>query len=387
MHKRYLTTDIVLSAVKAVSLFFFLFNQYFNWFIGYTFNLSLLGFALLAVFAFLNGHKLDNLSFRRALFCLATFFVWMLFSFVISRSGEYANIKIQKIFLVFTGFAIVPYAFNRSLDYKLFKYLIILAAIFYAGGILYLNELGAISFVRDSKGFFEKAPDYLGLSYILVFGIILLVDSFNILKGFLLLAILAAMLLLGARGPVIFLLLTFLMRFIFDFRRYLKTISLFYAFSGIMIIGYYVSTSNFTEILESRFEAALTNRQNSSLQGREFDYEYALTSLESSPIIGDGIGSFGVVHYGIDGKRHPHNLFLEISAETGLIGLLIFCVFIVTFVFSLTIGGQNSNIFKAYKLEILSLLVFVFLESLKSSGLDEHRALFCFAGLMYTKFE
>ena len=67
-------------------------------------------------------------------------------------------------------------------------------------------------------------------------------------------------------------------------------------------------------------------------------------------------------------STHPHNLYLEILSETGLIGFVIFFSFIIIFLkFSLNhLNKVNLNI-KPYLIGSISLIL-VYLWPLKSSG-------------------
>ena len=47
------------------------------------------------------------------------------------------------------------------------------------------------------------------------------------------------------------------------------------------------------------------------------------------PIIGYGTGNYGFFYTGVDAKVYPHNLFVEILYENGILGLLI--LFLILF--------------------------------------------------------
>lgn len=68
-----------------------------------------------------------------------------------------------------------------------------------------------------------------------------------------------------------------------------------------------------------------------SAQSRLQLYSDAARVISQSPVLGHGLGSFGyLVSYATEGA-YPHNLFLEIAVDTGLIGLSLFlCGFVPT---------------------------------------------------------
>lgn len=73
------------------------------------------------------------------------------------------------------------------------------------------------------------------------------------------------------------------------------------------------------------------NSEDSSLNGRSYLWERAIQMIESKPFIGYGYGSYNTFAsiYGVrtsstgDWAFHAHNIYLQVLAETGLIGGLV----------------------------------------------------------------
>ena len=53
-------------------------------------------------------------------------------------------------------------------------------------------------------------------------------------------------------------------------------------------------------------------------------YRATLSAIPDHPFLGTGIGSWSTFYFGNDQRNYPHNLFLEIAFEQGLIGLTAF---------------------------------------------------------------
>jgi O-antigen ligase len=109
-------------------------------------------------------------------------------------------------------------------------------------------------------------------------------------------------------------------------------------------------------------------------------YSAAWQLFKNKPFFGLGTGGF-------PGGGYPHNIILEIAAENGLLGLLIFFGFLFTICQR---GYQflNDNFIKINKqAKIMGLIILVISVSLFvgrqfSFGLDMHKDLFVFLGLI-----
>ncbi|MDR1475512.1 MAG: O-antigen ligase family protein [Holosporales bacterium] len=113
-------------------------------------------------------------------------------------------------------------------------------------------------------------------------------------------------------------------------------------------------------------------------------YKSAWTMFLEHCLIGVGFGGWPY-HHGLgDMECHPHNIFLEIASETGLVGLvLFFSILIVIF-----------SRFTAEKLRSLPLMqtflcvfLFCFANALKSGDLNDNIAFFCYMGVLAGMFE
>jgi O-antigen ligase len=109
----------------------------------------------------------------------------------------------------------------------------------------------------------------------------------------------------------------------------------------------------------------------------------AIKSIYENPLLGIGFGSFGLYYANTDERNYPHNMFLEILCETGLIGflLLLFLVFnylsVILFKFMLK-GTAQHKVYIGFPLASLSLLM----QSMKASSICDLRFTFSFIGLI-----
>lgn len=117
---------------------------------------------------------------------------------------------------------------------------------------------------------------------------------------------------------------------------------------------------------------------NSSIFARVWHTAFVLNTLKDNPDIvlwGAGFGSYGTLCCGTDDRsNYPHNVFLEIWIETGIIGVIIFSGFLF-FIF-------QAGINKGFLWMITFSVLFIFLNMLKSFSLVDIRIFFMFASLL-----
>src|SRR4030066_74592 len=155
-------------------------------------------------------------------------------------------------------------------------------------------------------------------------------------------------------------------------------------FLGVSLLAYfsdYFSTFIHRTIL-------LIERSEESSPERVDMYTQALRTFLSFPyfLSGTGIGGFIVSYAGFDDKRgiYPHNIFLEMASELGVLGL--FAIFLLIFWslkdgFSLFKRNQDSN--STYlSLTLLALFIFLLLNSLVSGDINDNRILFASMALI-----
>ncbi len=127
---------------------------------------------------------------------------------------------------------------------------------------------------------------------------------------------------------------------------------------------------------------SLKNAKNISVNIRLKVYSTAWQLFKQKPLFGLGTGGFGT-----SGEQYPHNIFLEIAVENGLLGLVIFLCFLFT-VCQRGYQFLNESIIKINKqAKIMGLIILVvglslFIERQFSFRFDMHKDLFVFFGLI-----
>jgi O-antigen ligase len=128
----------------------------------------------------------------------------------------------------------------------------------------------------------------------------------------------------------------------------------------------------------SRMEGLSSPTQDDSSSTRLVFYKEAFRIWTEHPIFGSGIGSFPVIMGIGDIRGYPHNFILEVLAELGLVGLLIFGFLLFSGVKLLL-----KNLFANSPQSFFVFLVFMtsFVEALISSDITDHRLMMLALGL------
>lgn len=238
--------------------------------------------------------------------------------------------------------------------------------------------LPLIILATDSK---TSIPNYLVLSGFLVMALLYLMNKNKVSDLFL--KVMAAFLLfqLGGRGPIIIMVIIMLFDYLllnFRIKRIaLIAVAIFVTIAS--IIYFDVDVSNNRSL--NRFQS-LNSGKDRSLNERLRLINASFSIIENNVVLGTGLGSYGQEVKGRDFKAYPHNLFLEVASELGLLGIIFCLLFIVSvFVVSLQFFYRRKVLFVRYKGAIYVAL-FLFLENLKSNSFFENKLLFGAIGIL-----
>jgi len=112
------------------------------------------------------------------------------------------------------------------------------------------------------------------------------------------------------------------------YRRFLRTRALLVPLTGVALVLVYVLYSRwhyFSVVLRSRIQ---TGGASSSAHFAVYDFIPQI--LHSHPLLGLGLNNFSVYYEFVTGKTNwgPHSFWVALVVETGLVGLLLFVVFL-----------------------------------------------------------
>jgi hypothetical protein len=199
--------------------------------------------------------------------------------------------------------------------------------------------------------------------------------------------LLAGIIITGSRGPFIGLAICVLVALV----AYRNSVSMGWRV-GLLVTMIFVTIFVFAKF--SMESTRITNvfqeesGMEHALSSRLEMFKWSLANSGKSMIIGRGTGSFAMDYWQQDSRNYPHNIFLELLYELGLIGVTIFTVYMwLVFVrwrdskkiaLSYGLGNHVIGIINIVGL----LLLFTFTQALKSSDIDGNRYMFFTCGLV-----
>lgn len=173
-----------------------------------------------------------------------------------------------------------------------------------------------------------------------------LIYVFICLSFFTLLVLSARAVYLSVLLCIAFLIFVFIIKSYFNKKSFLSLfgITKHYILTLIIAIIIFLPLNRNEESVDiaSRVQTVVENRDDESISQRLRFYNHAINQISSTPLIGCGIGNWKVVSIKYESKNmysyvvpfFTHNDFLEIFAETGILGLTPFIIFI-TLIFRL----------------------------------------------------
>lgn len=326
-----------------------------------------------------------NIFFRKIILSNFTIKVFLLIllllsfiltSLIYSPSSEY---KFEKAFSFLVNILYFLYpVFIKSIDInkitKSYLFIVLPLSVIY----VYFTSIMWNNYSVVTAIFREAGFDYLSIGFHL--GILVLLLNYQKYPLWLQLITLLLLFASAARGPLI---ITLIVLFVTHYKKFIEIKKR--AFTNMLVIClltvsifsfFQTSEINIFDNAISRFrslESGNDNSTNARLEMMRFAFQYPFKS-ESTILFGNGFGSFGILFNNLDARAYPHNIFLEIFFELGLIGTLILSLLFIT-LFSKS--KFRSNIFAI-------LLLFATLNAFKSSSVIDLWTLFSFVGC-YTK--
>jgi O-antigen ligase len=198
------------------------------------------------------------------------------------------------------------------------------------------------------------------------------------------------LLIMGGRGPLLATLLGMLLPLLFSVRFIANTIKLrgymFVVLSILIVCGVvitYLILSQETTQTINRMLLLFGNNHDLGNSGntRAMYYEDSIGFWQQSPIFGHGIGSFPTMYgYPTSYRLYPHNLFLEVLVELGLVGLGLLVMFFVAGVrYIFPLGRFQIHL---HNLIPLMLLANTFFNAQVTGDLNDNRFFFCTLALL-----
>lgn len=183
---------------------------------------------------------------------------------------------------------------------------------------------------------------------------------------------------LGGRGPLIAFGLALSCFYLIHWWRYpsakqVTHLGFFLAFSMLAWFSLNKVFGHTSSHFIQRLSPLLIGQVDESVAERVSYYQSALAAISQHPITGVGLGGWPMFQGSGDIALHPHNIFLEILAETGIIGFILFVAFSLLSVHNLIRVFSFSS---SAHIAIVLITLTSFCNALKSGDLHDNIVLF-----------
>ncbi|MEA3295533.1 MAG: O-antigen ligase family protein, partial [Patescibacteria group bacterium] len=214
-------------------------------------------------------------------------------------------------------------------------------------------------------------------------------QKYKIIAWFALIPIIISLLATNTRGPILFTLLIIL-GYLFFYLEVSKKkkifVIIFLVVIGIALI--FILPENMRDRFSLLFQKGNLNIEKnlwmSSSSGRRIIFAKRLLQyLTNHPLtlfIGTGAGGFANLFKDYGAYFYPHNVFLEILFEQGLVGISIFIFSITIFTKELKLININNGKFNELLTPMLFGMIYFFLNAQVSGDIERNRLLWLFWG-------
>jgi O-antigen ligase len=322
---------------------------------------------------------------------------WLLGSSVISGNMGYGLDKALK-FIVFTGWAFFGTAFFIT-DFQSLRHIswviVTISTVMAIDALFNYPGVGRIGFVS------ALGSNYIALARAGGFGLLVILTFWFPAKTFLpgkwspvskiFLVVMAAVqfwatLSAGSRGPVLALTVVLLLFFGSSVRGFLGLKSdRSTREAGIVllcaILVIYVVGQNLFAALFFRSQVLITDLGEVT---RIALYKEAIKVWAESPIWGVGSGGFAVAVTGSEfAREYPHNILLELAAETGIVGVAVFATMVyVAFSVGWAMSRNSQGLALVATRYLVASAYFALLNAMVSGDINDNRLVFVWLGLM-----
>lgn len=333
-----------------------------------------------------NGRKLKVNLIDILFIC---FFLWVFLSYLLFSTGNdsaYRKITYSPLLVIIPYFG-VQLLFSEKRLNNLFRYCVLMAAILIIPSFyeFIFNPLFATS-TRFSMYVFVEGGDnpiLFGITFATMLLIIFIkyveLNEFNYKYSLLIIPSIFLMLSAGSRGVLVSFIFS-----LFFYIMFIKTSSFKIKLSSFIILilllmGIYQFIPEKTSRFYSyTFTTEAQVEESSSVYKRKVMWKQAIKDYIESPILGLGTGN------SLEGIGIPHNIILEIAAELGILGLIIFMVMCyITIKRGLSIlKNDDLSEFNTLMKISLSLFIYSLVEAMFSGNITNQTQLFMSMGFI-----
>ena len=363
-----------LKYLTSFSIIIFLYSGLFKWYdIGI--DLTLLSSLILLILLLISNKSINNIKIIKNEIILL-FFFGILYSLtsLYTVSESYFLEKVFYLWLAIFSFMLpallLPERKNISAFFKTLRLLSLPCILM----LLYLLITFQWYVFIIKQDIYENLPNYLAVGNFLAVIIIINFKPDKKINKIITLIALIFLILLSGRGPILGLIISYLVYFLIS-KRKTKIIVPLLLIGSILYLGFTQFKENYeVKNFTQRFENLTTGETNPRIDQAQAAFDI----IGNNIVLGVGIGGYGIANANRDEFWHPHNIILEIFSESGVFISMIFIYFLFK-VFWI----NNLN----FKLNSITIIFFILafyhiIQAMKSGGIPDMRITFFWIGLM-----
>ncbi len=360
--------------IKLFTYFIFLYSGLIKWIpfpIDFTLFFGLFTFVFILYDTYIEKVKIYNINVGYLYLLFYTFSILYMLTYFYSESKVYSLIKVRGFLLNIIAFTF-PITSIRIQDYKKIIKVLTFFALLVIGFLFFLLYNGLFDLVKMSDEdqlnlFFTTLPTYLDFGAFIAISFILLINNNSNLSVIFKVVIFYFLIILGGRGPLLTLIFIYLINFLFNKKKnmlsgYFKYILL------IMVAAFLYVYLELTFIDFERLNVFKNYGNDESVSGRFVFIQKCLEGFMDSPFLGNGIGSTGLLISGQDIVLYPHNLFVEVLSEFGLIGFFLYLFLFFFFLWIVFIKKVSVEY-----IPFLFIVLYLFIQDMKSGAFEAWR--------------
>lgn len=335
-------------------------------------KLNIISLALFIIFIFFDKKNFKFLKFSLMDFVYYLFFIILIISMLISKNYDinYFMVTFISFFLVFV---FSNYKNSQNIIYIYSKYLCIFLLLTLFKSFDYFINVDISNFM---KTIYDKQLGYIGLGETFLYSGTFLWTYFLFKKNYVTLSLLIfnifLLFILGSRGAFFSFLIIIILSIILkkDINKYLKffVYSIFFIFLVLNLQGFFGERYQINKLLSS------PSISSYEYGGRIFIYSESIRLIKENPL-GIGLGSFSKV----TPYSYPHNIFLEIFVELGIIGFSLF-LFLLFLILKKSLALREN--FNVYEFNVLMLFLASLIFRNSSFSLYTSKQLMVFLGTL-----
>lgn len=327
------------------------------------------------------------------IFCFGLIVILSAFSLNYSPSHIYAIDKLDRLAVITSWcFLGVFLLFRNKESIEKFLYGFIALAIVMAIDVIHRGSESGLVFQKSIASTYLTLAQVTSIGMLLLLSLFIFKDTSRRVKIALLLIMgLVAIPIIqsGARSPLIILSLVvfFLFLLMFRFRENgifisRKVLPLIFLVCALLMSVLFLIQQGHADTLIYRIETIFKeNGGGASVSERTKRLSTAIEMIEESPFLGKGLGSFSIYYNGTDTADYPHNTYIEILAELGLIPFFSFLVINFSAIRSVYKDVKKNGLSDT-NTPLILIFIFWFINSNISGSIIEDKYFFALLALL-----